>query len=45
MENENTNIYFSTISEMPKQKRDYEKLKKEFMASKFTDVKQFIEDK
>jgi len=30
---------------MPKQKRDYEKLKKEFMASKFTDVKQFIEDK
>ena len=30
---------------MPKQKRDYEKLKKEFMASKFTEVKQFIEDK
>lgn len=30
---------------MPKQKRDYDKLKKEFMASKFTEVKQFIEDK
>ena len=30
---------------MPKQKRDYEKLKKEFMASKYSDVKQFIEDK
>lgn len=30
---------------MPKQKRDYEKLKKEFMASKFTEVKQFIEDR
>ena len=30
---------------MPKQKRDYEKLKKEFMASKFTDVKGFIVDR
>ena len=30
---------------MPKQKRDYEKLKKEFMASKFTDVKSFIVDR
>ena len=30
---------------MPKQKRDYEKLKKEFMSSKYSDVKQFIEDK
>lgn len=30
---------------MPKQKRDYEKLKKEFIASKYSDVKQFIEDK
>lgn len=30
---------------MPKQKRDYEKLKKEFMASKYSDVKQFIEDR
>ena len=30
---------------MPKQKRDYEKLKKEFMQSKYSDVKQFIEDK
>ena len=30
---------------MPKQKRDYEKLKKEFMASKFTEVKGFIEER
>lgn len=30
---------------MPKQKRDYEKLKKEFIASKFHEVKGFIEDK
>lgn len=30
---------------MPKQKRDYEKLKKEFMQSKFHEVKGFIEDK
>jgi hypothetical protein len=30
---------------MPKQKRDYEKLKKEFIASKFTDVKSFIVDR
>ena len=30
---------------MPKQKRDYEALRKEFMSSKYTDVKQFIEDK
>lgn len=30
---------------MPKQKRDYEKLKKEFMASKFTEVKVFFESK
>ena len=30
---------------MPKQKRDYEKLKKEFMASKFHEVKGFIEDR
>ena len=30
---------------MPKQKRDYEKLKKEFMTSKFHEVKGFIEDK
>ena len=28
---------------MPKQKRDYDRLKKEFMASKFTEVKGFIE--
>lgn len=45
MENENTNLYFTTISEMPKQKRDYEALKKEFIASKFHEVKGFIEDK
>lgn len=30
---------------MPKQKRDYEKLKKEFMASKENEVKVFIEKK
>lgn len=30
---------------MPKQKRDYDKLKKEFMASKFTEVKGFIEER
>lgn len=30
---------------MPKQKRDYEALRKEFMSSKYSDVKQFIEDK
>ena len=30
---------------MPKQKRDYDKLKKEFMASKFTEVKVFIEER
>lgn len=30
---------------MPKQKRDYEKLKKEFMASKESEVKVFIEKK
>jgi hypothetical protein len=30
---------------MPKQKRDYEKLKKEFMASKDSEVKVFIEKK
>ena len=30
---------------MPKQKRDYEALRKEFMSSKYTDVKQFVEDK
>ena len=30
---------------MPKQKRDYDKLKKEFMSSKYSDVKQFIEDR
>lgn len=30
---------------MPKQKRDYEKLKKEFMASKFNEVKGFFIDK
>lgn len=30
---------------MPKQKRDYEKLKKEFMASKFTEVKWFLSEK
>ena len=30
---------------MPKQKRDYEALRKEFMSSRYTDVKQFIEDK
>ena len=30
---------------MPKQKRDYEKLKKEFMASKESEVKVFFESK
>lgn len=30
---------------MPKQKRDYDRLKKEFMASKFTEVKGFIEER
>lgn len=30
---------------MPKQKHDYEKMKKDFLASKFTDVKSFILDK
>ena len=30
---------------MPKQKRDYEKLKKEFMQSKFTDLSSFIATK
>ena len=30
---------------MPKQKRDYDKLKKEFMASKFSEVKGFIEER
>ena len=30
---------------MPKQKRDYQDLKKKFMASKFTDVKGFIVDR
>lgn len=30
---------------MPKQKRDYEALRKEFMSSKFHEVKSFIEDK
>jgi hypothetical protein len=30
---------------MPKQKRDYEKLKKEFMASKHAEVKVFFESK
>ena len=30
---------------MPKQKHDYEALRKEFMSSKYSDVKQFVEDK
>ena len=30
---------------MPKQKHDYEKMKKDFLASKFTDVKSFILDR
>ena len=30
---------------MPKQKRDYDRLKKEFMSSKFTEVKGFIEER
>jgi hypothetical protein len=30
---------------MPKQKRDYEKLKKEFMSSKESEVKVFFESK
>jgi hypothetical protein len=30
---------------MPKQKHDYDKLKKEFMASKYSEVKGFILDK